>query len=345
VSQPRIGFGIIVLNGEPFTRYCLRALYPFAHEIIVAEGAVQGAAPLATADGHSTDGTLETLQRFKAEEDPDDKVQIVTRDGFWPEKLEQSRAFAQRATGDYLWQVDIDEFYHPHDLQRVIEMLRDDPSITAVSFRQITFFGDLPYVADGWYLRRGGAGVIPRVFKWGPGYRYIAHRPPTVADPSGVDCRKLRCTRGRTLARRGIRMHHYSLLMPRQVLDKSTYYTTQPWGAYSRGALAWAEENYQGPIQFPFRAHNVHIHPSWLERFEGSHPPAVTEMMDDIRSGRVQADLRDNSDVERVLASKRYRALRWVLKALCDCPVAPGRVYRWMMRLRFDHQAQSLRWR
>jgi hypothetical protein len=33
----RVSFGIIVLNGEPFTRYNLRALYPFAHEIIVVE--------------------------------------------------------------------------------------------------------------------------------------------------------------------------------------------------------------------------------------------------------------------------------------------------------------------
>ena len=34
---PRVTFGIIVLNGEPFTRYCLRALYPFAYEIIVVD--------------------------------------------------------------------------------------------------------------------------------------------------------------------------------------------------------------------------------------------------------------------------------------------------------------------
>lgn len=39
--QPRITFGMIVLNGEPFTRYNLRALYPFAHEIIVVEGAAR----------------------------------------------------------------------------------------------------------------------------------------------------------------------------------------------------------------------------------------------------------------------------------------------------------------
>ena len=35
---PSITFGMIVLNGEPFVRYNLRALYPFAHQIIVVEG-------------------------------------------------------------------------------------------------------------------------------------------------------------------------------------------------------------------------------------------------------------------------------------------------------------------
>ena len=37
--EPRITFGIIVLNGEPFIRYCLRQLYPHAHEITRAVGA------------------------------------------------------------------------------------------------------------------------------------------------------------------------------------------------------------------------------------------------------------------------------------------------------------------
>ena len=120
-SLPRITFGIIVLNGQPFTRYCLRALYPFAHEIIVVEGACKAAAGMATAEGHSSDGTLETLYRFKDEEDPEDKVEIITGEGFWSEKDEQSQAYTKRATGDYLWQVDIDEFCDSRgrDLRRV----------------------------------------------------------------------------------------------------------------------------------------------------------------------------------------------------------------------------------
>src|SRR3546814_435211 len=104
---PRITFGMIVLNGEPFLRYNLRSLYPYAHQIIVAEGAAPGARNIATPQGHSRDGTLEVLRRFKQEEDPEDKVVIVTAedeghpDGFWPgEKDEQSRAYAKRATGE-----------------------------------------------------------------------------------------------------------------------------------------------------------------------------------------------------------------------------------------------------
>ncbi len=85
------------------------------------------------------------------------RSQIVTRDGFWPKKDElgrdrtpQSRAYAELATGDYLWQVDIDEFYRDTDTRAVLDMLAEDPSITAVSFPEIAFWGDIRYVAmDG----------------------------------------------------------------------------------------------------------------------------------------------------------------------------------------------------
>ena len=120
LDMPKITFGMIVLNGQPFIRYNLRALYPFAHQIIVVEGASPGAANICTLDGHSTDGTSDALWDFKAHEDPEHKLTILTAqdegyaNGFWPgEKHEQSQAYAKRATGDYLWQVDVDEFYKP----------------------------------------------------------------------------------------------------------------------------------------------------------------------------------------------------------------------------------------
>ena len=312
-DAPRVTFGIIVLNGEPFTRYCLRGLYPFAHEIIVVEGACESAARLATPDGHSTDGTLETLERFKAEEDSLGKVQIVRRRGFWSEKNEQSQAYADRATGDYLWQVDIDEFYQPKDLLVVLGMLRDDPGITAVSFEQITFWGGFDYITDGWYLRRG-ANLYHRLFKWGPGYRYTTHRPPTVNDPSGRDLRGVKWIPGRELSRRGILLHHYSLVFPGQVMEKCEYYNRAPW-ANRKGARAWAEDNFLR-LGDPFRVHNVYDYPSWLRRFRGTHPTQIQVMRHDIEEGRIQVAMRASDDVERLLRSPRYwlgrAALRWL---------------------------------
>ncbi|NEP76388.1 hypothetical protein, partial [Okeania sp. SIO2G5] len=99
---PKISFGIIVLNGEPFTRYNLRNIYEFAYEIIIAEGASPKAAHMATSNGHSIDGTLDILREFKEKEDPDNKIQIITAEdeghpnGFWPgEKDQQSQAYAK----------------------------------------------------------------------------------------------------------------------------------------------------------------------------------------------------------------------------------------------------------
>jgi glycosyltransferase involved in cell wall biosynthesis len=327
MALPRISFGIIVFNGEPFTRYCLRALYPFAYEIIVVEGAVPGAENNASAEGHSTDGTLETLQRFKAEEDPEGKVVIVTRAGFWEEKDEMSQAYASRATGDYLWQVDIDEFYQPTDMQQVLDLLRANPEITAVSFKMLTFWGAMNYVADGWILRRGAA-IYHRLFKWAPGYRYVTHRPPTVVDEQGHDLRNIRWIGGQQLARRGILMYHYSLLFPRQVREKSAYYERSASKGYS-GGPQWAETCYMR-LSNPFRVHNVYVYPSWLERFDGTHPPQIQAMWNDIAAGVLTEELRSTDDVERLLNSSFYafrrlfvrrfdyvdRAARWPIRLL-----------------------------
>ncbi len=272
-SRPRVTFGIIVLNGEPFTKYALRALYPYAHEIIVAEGAAPGARNIANPDGHSRDGTLEALRQFKAEEDPGGKVTIVTAeddghpDGFWPgEKDEQSRAYARRATGDYLWQVDIDEFYRDEEMQRVLAMLEADPGIDAMSFRQITFWGAPDYVADGWYLRRGAADYH-RLFRWGSGFEYRTHRPPTVVDATGRDLRTGHWIDATATVALGLRLYHYSLLLPKQVIEKCDYYATADW-ARRTGAIEWANDAYLS-LNRPYRVHNVFAYPSWLERHHG----------------------------------------------------------------------------
>lgn len=315
---PHISFGIIVLNGEPFTKYCLRSLYPFAYEIIVVEGGHENTRAVCTPDGHSTDGTLESLRQFKREEDPENKIQIITRDGFWPVKDElgryrthQCRAYAERATGDYLWQVDIDEFYHDNDMKYVINMLREDPGISAVSFKTRTFWGNPDYIVDSWPLRRGLA-VFHRLFKWGSGYRYVTHEPPTVCDEAGRDTRSLRWVRAESLAKNSIYMYHYAFLFPWQVYQKARVYQDEKRKVYAK-VLEWSENNYF-QIKNPYRVYSFYQYPGWLERFYGTHPRQIAQMMEDIDSGKIKASLRKTDDVERLLNSWWYPIGRLWLK-------------------------------
>jgi hypothetical protein len=315
---PRISFGIIVLNGEPFTRYCLRSIYPFAYEILVVEGGHNATRAVTTPDGHSVDGTLEVLHKFKQFEDPDDKIQIITREGHWPQKDEfgksrtpQSRAYSERAKGDYLWQVDIDEFYKPDEMQAIIEMLSKDPTITAVSFLTHTFWARPEYVADGWLLRKG-ASEYHRLFKWGADYKYLTHQPPTVTDDQGRDLRTLHWIRGKSIAQREIYMYHYSLLFPWQVEQKTRIYKQQDPVDYA-GIIEWAENDFLR-LKNPFRVHNLYRSPSWLERYRGSHPSVILQMMNDIDRGIITVEKRPIDDVERVLNSWWYPIGRGCLK-------------------------------
>lgn len=310
IEIPKITFGIIVLNGEPFTRYCLRSLYPFAHEIIVVEGGHEDTRSVSTPEGHSIDRTLETLYRFKAEEDPENKVTIITRNSFWPKKDElgndrtpQSRAYAEKATGEYLWQIDIDEFYRKEDMITILKMLKNDPTITAMSFKQQSFWGGIDYISESYYLRNN-IGGWHRIFKWDKGYKYLTHEPPTVLDEKGEDLHKKNWITGETMQKKNIFFYHYSLVFPLQVEQKVKVYKDEKPEIFS-GMVEWAEQNYF-KITNPFRVHNVYKYPSWLKRFKGKHPEQILFMMRDIKDGKINVNLRRTDDIEKVLKSNKY---------------------------------------
>lgn len=310
---PRISFGTIVLNGEPFTKYCLRSLYPFAYEIIVVEGGSQYAKTYAP-DGHSTDGTLEALYEFKKQEDPENKVRIITKDGFWEEKEEQSQAYAEVATGDYLWQVDNDEFYKPEDMKKVIKMLGDNPEITQVSLKEIFFWGGFDYVMNGW-KERGGGEIRQRLFKWGPGYRLITHRPPTVHNSNGENLRNLNYVSGYELARKGIFQYHYSLVFPRLVREKCQYHYSHSNIKKYKDVKNWAQDGFMN-LKYPYNVDEYKDPTSWLERFRGEHPEIILRLQDDIRKGIVNVEVRRTDDIEALVSSPGYIAGRMRLKFL-----------------------------
>ena len=237
-ATPRVTFGVIVLNGMPFLPYNLRALYPFAHQIIVVEGRLRARAATPLPDGHSRDGTLAELARFAREEDPDGKLTIVTAedegrpDGFWPgEKDEQSRAYASRATGDYLWQADIDEFYRPQDMGRILGRAGGRPDVDGRHVPDTSRSGARPTASPtgGSCARRRR---LPSPVPVGTGYTYAAHRPPTVLDRGGRDTRAARLAGRRRDGRSASPCYHYSLLFPFQAVEKVEYYSN--WGSSMR---------------------------------------------------------------------------------------------------------------
>lgn len=312
-SFPRISFGMIVLNGEPFIRYNLRALYPFAHEIIVVEGACPSAESFATRDGHSQDGTLETLRQFQVESDPQRKLIVVTAEdeghpnGFWSEKDEMSQAYARRASGNYLWQVDVDEFYRSQDMQTVIEILRQDPSMKAVTFRVRTFWGGLGYRPDSIALRRG-AQDFHRLFAWAPGYRYTTHRPPTVIDEQGRDLRTIKALTAADLVRRwGIYLYHYTFLFPFQVRFKLAYYGPLGPSCYLPKREAWMKNYFE--LKHPFLIDDTSVlgEPSWLLRYDGKHPEVILQLWQDIEQGKIKEERRATDDIERLVRNPLYK--------------------------------------
>ena len=188
-------------------------------------------------------------------------------------------------------------------MQAVLSILRERSDVSAVSFTQRAFWGRPEYVVDCWQLRRG-ARNYNRLFKWGPGYRYVTHEPPTVVDASGRNLRRLNWIRAEEMAKRGVFLFHYSLLFPWQVEQKVRIYRDEKPDLCGE-IVDWAEQSYF-KLKRPYRVHNLYRSPSWLDRFSGVHPPQVIEMMDDVLAGRTPATVRGTEDVERLLGRWWY---------------------------------------
>jgi hypothetical protein len=311
-----ITFGIIVLNGEPFNRFCIHALYPYAHEIIIAEGACEGARNIATPDGHSLDGTLEVLKEIKHNEDPENKITIITAenegypDGFWPgEKLEQCQAYSRRAKGNYIWHVDIDEFYKDDDIQKIIRLLNEDGAVSCISFNQIGFWGGFNYKVESWYFNRS-LSEIYRIFKWRKGYQFISHRPPVIVDENNVDVRSSRWLNAKDMKNMGIFMYHYSFVFPKQVFTKADYYSNSSW--LSLKATDWAVMNFM-KITKPFRVFIIPDYPSWLEKFKGTHPLAIQQLISSLNEKTIIIEERETKDIEKLINKRGYRFISLLL--------------------------------
>jgi len=273
----KITAGMIIFNGEKFApkgmlKAQLTQLYYLADQIIIVEGATRsdqkthyfdGDATWCTPDGKSTDNTISIIKEFP---DPEKKITLIEPHGFWNGKTQMCNEWSKLATGDYMWQVDIDEFYQKEDIGRIKHILKKyEPN--AVHFYANHFWGDFKNCIDETSPYTWGNNLPwQRIFRHVPGSRWARHEPPTYILPDGTDCNEKQVVPRDETLRIGIKMFHYSYVTPEQIFFKSKFYNQ-----------TWTEKTYKTWLQ----DNNTLVNGSKTVTFNGTHPIWVQEMVND----------------------------------------------------------------
>jgi len=211
----KIAFGMIVFEGDYVLKQCLEQIYPFASQILIAEGPVsywQG-------QGRTTslDKTNEILHSFP---DPDNKIKIVH--GQFNEKDDQCRAYMKYINDDidYIWNLDSDEVYKTEDLIKIVDFLKKE-NPTSVGVRSCTFYGGLDHYLTGFELNTDN---FLRIFRYAPNSNWLTHRPPTIKYPDNMYMERKHIGSDTLFNILGAQMYHYSYVFPDQVFKKINYY-------------------------------------------------------------------------------------------------------------------------
>lgn len=282
MAKLKIAFGMIVLNGDYVLKQCLEVIYPFASQILIAEGPVtfwknKG---LTT----STDKTNSILDSFP---DPEKKISIVH--GQYSEKDEQCQAYMKmmKPDTDYLWMVDSDELYKAQDIKLVTNLLIKE-KYTSVGVRSCSFYGPFERYLTGFEEQQD---QFLRIFKVYPGSYWKTHRPPTMAHVQQNILTHKHLDSETLYSLYGVRMYHYSYVFPRQIKSKMEYYQSlaagkfidnyfddvySPWVVGDDHKKKEIENKYTGVHEYrpEYRG------PSFTAPFIGEHPDPIKRDMD-----------------------------------------------------------------
>lgn len=270
VSVQMICFNAASVLPKGMLQACVAQIYPHVDEIIIVEGATMartrkfdGDASSFTKNGGSTDGTLDILFSLP---DPANKIVVERSRGWWDGKTAMCNEAANRATGDYIWQVDSDEFYHEKDVPAILQWLdADRPS--AMHFFANHFWGGFHDIISKGSEHLWGADIPwKRIFRHYPGAKWISHEPPEYQLPDGRICNQQAdvITREMTLAR-GVKLYHYGYVHQAQVDFKARFYRNP---MYPKVWRDW-QANHAAKL----------INGCCTEEFDGSHPSEIRTLI------------------------------------------------------------------
>ena len=274
----KIAFGMIVFEGDYVLQEVLESVYPYAHQILIAEGPVK----FWQDKGRTTslDLTNEILHNFP---DPDNKITIVH--GQFSGKDEQCKAYMPHLLPDvdYIWNLDSDEVFKGEDIKTLIGILEEN-NYTSVGVRSCSFYGGFDHYIGGFELQKDN---FLRIFKVYPGATWLTHRPPTILAPPNAEVLPTKHLDSDTLWNQyGVQMYHYSYVFPLQVKNKMEYYK-------AKVSKENCHPNYYNEIYFPWVTRpedRVLIEKTWdgvhefrpsvrsssfTSKFTGTHPEAI----------------------------------------------------------------------
>jgi len=276
----KIAFGMIVFEGDYVLKECLEQVYPFATQILIAEGPVK----YWQEKGKTTseDKTNDILHSFP---DPENKIKIVH--GQFNEKDEQCNAYVKylREDIDYLWNLDSDEIYKTKDIQKTIEFLeREKP--TSVGVRSKSFYGGFEHYLTGFELNRDN---FLRIFRIVNGSKWLTHRPPTIEYPKNANIIQKHVDSDTFFKQTGVEMYHYSYVFPSQVKNKIQYYKAKVSidkcidNYYNLIYIPWINADEFGKYEIEKKYLGVHeFKPQFrgscfTAEFDGKHPESVSK--------------------------------------------------------------------
>jgi hypothetical protein len=290
-----------VVNGEPFLRYQLDSIYPHAHEIIIVEGAYTRYRHASTPDGHSLDNTVTIIRNFP---DPQNKIKLIQREGFWDDLCDMCNAFLPYVTGDVIWQVDADEFYMPQTHEFVAEIMTTNLSLDRICFKTHDFYFSLNYELAGG-IEDSGLSDIKRVHRYTPGDIWVTQRPPTLGNTLGAPKALRETISGEEMALLGHFLYHPTVLFRHQFYNKFRYYR-QLWPSIPQSDdwLNGIWNRFDNSINIM----GLGTLATWIKPFTGPPAPqALKNLVSDVEAGHYPGyELRQNTDIESYLKSWQY---------------------------------------
>ncbi|MCC3529438.1 MAG: class I SAM-dependent methyltransferase [Microcoleus sp. PH2017_22_RUC_O_B] len=258
-------FFTIVLNGEPFINYHIEVFkqLPYQWHWHIVEGvadlkhdtawSLQNGGRITDeihSNGRSNDGTAEYLDEL-AQLYPENVTVYRKPEGiFWEGKREMVNAPLENINEEcLLWQVDVDELWTVEQICTARQMFIYHPEKTAAFYWCWYFVGEKLVISSRNCYAQNPAQEWLRTWRFKPGYVWVAHEPPRLAEPlSDGESRDVAAVNPfvhEETETRGLVFQHFAYVTPDQLQFKEQYY------GYVNAVSEWRV--LQAQTKFPVR--------------------------------------------------------------------------------------------